>query len=216
VSRFIKATQEYLLAMDELRDYSVNWLRIEDKDVNRLKRRLRLATAERDMQRFLEEHPIHLILHLGGGHGRWVIPQKKLGSEYVTDFVIGQKHSGGFEWEAVELESPSVPMFTKAGDPSRQLIHAIRQIQDWRRWLGHNQNYAAHLRRKDGLGLTEIRCDLPGLILIGRRDAVDPKTNGLRQQMAKENAIKIHTYDFLIDNSEGQAEVWKGLSQSFS
>jgi hypothetical protein len=35
------------------------------------------------MQSYLSAHPELLIQHLGGGHGRWVIPQKRLGAEYL-------------------------------------------------------------------------------------------------------------------------------------
>jgi len=49
-------------------------------------------------------------------------------SEHVADFVIGEKHSFGFEWQAVELENPLRPMFNKNGDPSQYLNHAIHQI----------------------------------------------------------------------------------------
>jgi hypothetical protein len=46
----------------------------------------------------LEEHPVLLVRALGGGQGRWVIPQKALGAEYEPDFIIGEKSSLGYEW----------------------------------------------------------------------------------------------------------------------
>ena len=135
---------------------------------------------------------------MGGGHGRWVIPKKRFGCEYVTDFLIGEKSSIGFEWYAIELESPKAKMFTKAGNPSKTLTHAIRQIQDWRRWLQLNQNYASRPRNESGLGLTDITADLPGLILIGRQANIDESSNGLRRQMVTDSRIKIHSYDWLL------------------
>jgi len=152
--------------------------------------------------------------YLGGGHGRWVIPTKRLGSEYITDFVIGERSSLGFEWQAVELESPAAPLFTKAGDPTKQLTHAIRQIQDWRVWLQRNQNYAARSKAEGGLGLTDIVADVPGLILIGRRAAVDPETQERRRQMSNDLQIDIHTYDFLLDSVDGRARVMKKVRAS--
>lgn len=154
---------------------------------------------ERDLQRVIEQYPELLIQHLGGGHGRWVIPQKKLGADYVPDFLIAERLSFGFRWQAVELESPRNRMFTKRGDPSQHLVHAIRQIQDWRVWLKHNADYASRSRNRDGLGLFEINPNLPGLILIGRRDEVNPDTHNRRRQMMEENLIDIHTYDFLLE-----------------
>jgi hypothetical protein len=87
------------------------------------------------MQRFLESNPRMLIQHLVEGRGACVISQKRLGSEYVTDFVIAQKAPGGFVWYAVELERPQAKMFNKNGDASAILNHALRQIDDWRDWL---------------------------------------------------------------------------------
>jgi hypothetical protein len=75
--------------------------------------------------------------------------------------MIGDKHSLGHEWQAVELESPLKPMFNNNGDASRYLVDAIRQIQDWRSWLTRNQDYAARARNESGLGLTDITGNVP-------------------------------------------------------
>jgi hypothetical protein len=72
---------------------------------------LEAAPGERVMQAYLAANPILLVQHLGGGHGRWVIPQKRLGSEYVTDFVIGDKDSDGRHWQFVELQDPNARLF---------------------------------------------------------------------------------------------------------
>jgi hypothetical protein len=91
-------------------------------------------------------------------------------------------------------------MFTKTGEQSQQLRHAVRQIQDWRSWLLRNNAYAATAPDHNGLGLTEIRSDLPGLILISRRSGLDPKWNELRKQITSDLNIQIHTYDWLVEN----------------
>jgi hypothetical protein len=69
-----------------------------------------------------------------------------------------------------------------------------------------NTAYAAADRDQHGLGLMDIRPDLPGLILIGRRASVDPATNSRRRQMEADLNIQIHTYDFLLDNASGRIE----------
>lgn len=141
-----------------------------------------------------------LLAHqLGGGHGRWVIPKVRLGSQHVTDFILGEKSSIGFEWHAVELESPRAKMFTKIGNPTAALTHAIRQIQDWRAWLQRNQNYAARPKNESGLGLTDIAPTLPGFIFIGRRADISDGTKELRKQMSHDLNIRIHSYDFLCE-----------------
>lgn len=188
-----------------LAEFHVWWDNIRPPDLPAFRDCIDNARGERPVQRFLQAHPTFLIQHLGGGHGRWVLPQKRLGAEFVTDFVIGEKDSAGYHWTAVEMESPLAPMFTKRGDPSRHLTHAIRQIQDWRSWLHRNQAYAARDRRESGLGLTDITGDVKGLILISRRHLVEAATNERRRQMMREHSIDIHTYDFLIEAAQGRA-----------
>ena len=205
---FKKATtsRAEILAADPLGEFFVWWDDLRAKDVSNFEGCLLAAKREQDLQSYLEASPLVLIQHLGGGHGRWVVPQKRLGAEHVTDFVIGEKSSDGYAWTAVELESPSSRMFTKAGDPTQALTHAIRQIQDWRTWLHRNQNYAARLRLEGGLGLTDITASIKGLILIGRRDNIDPITNERRRQMIQDLRIEIHSYDFLLESCEGRLQ----------
>ena len=155
------------LAADPLKDFFTWWDPVTASDCQALHAAIEEAKREEDVQQYLQEHPSCLIQHLGGGHGRWVIPKQRLGSEHVTDFLIAHRHSFGFEWQAVELESPLRPMFNKHGDPSQYLNHAIRQLTDWRAWLKTNQSYAARPRSEGGLGLTDIDANIRGLIVIG-------------------------------------------------
>src|SRR3712207_5082915 len=78
--------------------FFVSWIDIVQEDVDAFREALDTASGERDIQRYLETNPMVLVQHLGGGHGRWVIPQKKLGAEHVPDFVIGQRDSMGLSW----------------------------------------------------------------------------------------------------------------------
>ena len=184
---------------DPLHEYAVDWDDITHEQVLDFEKHLSSAKTENDIHSFLIKNPLLLTQHLGGGHGRWVIPKQRLGAEFVTDFVIGQKNSIGFEWQAVELESPKADMFTKSGKPSGMLVQAIKQIQDWRAWLQRNQDYASRDRQKNGLGLTDITANIPGLILIGRRNRNSESTNDLRRQMVSDLNIEIHSFDFLLD-----------------
>lgn len=162
---------------------------------------LRTATTEPAVQSVLEEHRVLLARALGGGHGRWVIPQKALGAEHVPDFILGERSSLGYEWTLVELESPRRRMFNRNGDPSKALNHAIRQIVDWRSWLTINLDYARRSRNANGLGLYDIDPDPPGLILLGRREPGE-SSRARRRQYARELNIRIHSIDWLFHNGE--------------
>jgi hypothetical protein len=198
-----------LRARDPLCDFYSRWDTVNESDIDALRDALDSAKREEDVQQFLQANPKYLIQHLGGGHGRWIIPKQRLGAQHVTDFMIGEKDSMGFRWQAVELESPLAKMFTKAGNPSAALTHAIKQIQDWRMWLAANQNYAARDRGEDGLGLTEIHPDVEGVILMGRRATESYETRRLRRQMGRDAKIEIHTFDYLLEALIGRIESLK-------
>ena len=208
----VEEAHEEQLSRDPLRDYFTWWDEITAADVVGLAEALEAATVERDMQAYLQDHPEMLIQHLGGGHGRWVIPQVRLGSQHVTDFIIGDADSMGQHWTAVELEGPRQPIFTKSGDPSRYLWHAIRQIIDWRVWLEQNRDYATREPTAGGLGLTDITPSLPGLIVIGRRSGLVDARKPFRRALAKQLNIEIHTYDWLVERAGGRVrsvEAWR-------
>jgi hypothetical protein len=202
-----------LRARDPLRDFYSRWDTVNESDIDALREALDSAKREEDIQQFLQANPKYLIQHLGGGHGRWIIPKQRLGAQHVTDFMIGERDSMGFRWQAVELESPLAKMFTKSGNPSAHLTHAIRQIQDWRMWLAANQNYAARDRGEDGLGLTEIHPEVEGLIIMGRRATESEETRRLRRQMGRDAKIEIHTFDYLLEALIGRVDSLKEHSK---
>jgi hypothetical protein len=128
-----------------------------------------------------------------------VIPRKRLGSEFVPDFLIGDKNSAGYRWVAVELESPAAKMFNKNGDPSAALNHASRQILNWQHWLKKNLSYATNSIVENGLGLPDIDSDVEGLIIIGRRSSIPSDAKLLRRQLSLKLNIHFQSYDWLTD-----------------
>lgn len=179
-------------------EHFVWWDNVSSRVLNGFRDLLNKTTREHEIQKYLELHPELIVNVVGGGHGRWVIPQKKLGTEFATDFIVGERHSFGYEWLLVELESQKQRMFNKNGDPSAALTHAIRQIQDWRGWLKQNYSYASRLKSENGLGLINIDSTTPGLILIGREEMQSVGSNTLRRQMCTDLRIRIHSYDWLL------------------
>lgn len=97
-------------------------------------------------------------------------------------------------------------MFNAKGDPSATLQYALRQLTDWRAWLEVNQNYAARPRKDAGLGLTDISSNAQGLVLIGRTDNRDDGVVARRRRLARDNNIKLHTYDWLVRQARDRAE----------
>jgi hypothetical protein len=187
-------------------DSFARWDHVLQSEVEEYLDLLKHAESERPMQAFFYLHRHFLVEHLRGGHGRWAISQQRLGSQHVTDFMIGASHSLGADWVAVELESPRASIFTKAGNPTATLTHAIRQITDWRAWLTNNLSYATRSVAEGGLGLDKIRPDVEGLILIGRRAKLSASDNTLRSQMSHDLNIAIHTYDYIAEIAQSKAD----------
>lgn len=187
-------------------DLFVPWTELAGSEIAAYENTLNHARDESDMQRFLEANPRILMQHFAVGRGAWVIPKKRLGSEYETDFLIAQEGSGGLIWYAVELERPQAMLFTKKGDPSAALTHALRQISDWREWLSRNRGYAAQTHEREGLGLIDIHPELDGLIIIGRGSDIDTRTTARRRRLARDHRVEIETYDWLFSEARERFE----------
>ena len=191
----------------------VPWDVITHNEITAFESALHGARDERDMQRFLEDHPLFLTQQISGGSGAWVIPQRRLGAEHVTDFLVALKASGGFVWHAVELESQHAKVFNRNGDPSATLNHALRQIRDWRSWLSRNRDYATRPLEQSGHGLIDIDPELEGLIIIGRDANVDQATTEQRRRLMHESRVKIETYDWLLSQAIERFERYRALEQ---
>lgn len=195
----------YALKDDPLSEALVWWDDITDDDIAAYEAVLEAASDERPLQRHLAVNPMLLVQHLGGGHGRWVLSQKRLGSEYVTDFVISERSSSGFEWQFVELQSPKAKLFVPStGRMGPQLDEGLRQIQDWRRWLDNNRDYARRPRSRDGLGLVDASGSDPGLLVIGRATDLSDEDVQRRRQLDQQYNTRIHTYDWLVRNAQSR------------
>jgi len=162
----------------------------------RLRAYLNAAISEAPLQRFLEQNPLVLVRYLAGGHTRWVIPGLRLGSRFAPDFVIGEQHASRSRWTLVELERPSVRLFTRSGDATRALLHATSRIRGWRDWLHDHSRYA-----REHLNLAHVGGDAQGVILIGRRARLGPEDAQRQRQLETEHKVAIHTYDWLVDGA---------------
>ena len=162
----------------------------------RLRAYLNAAISEAPLQRFLEQNPLVLVRYVAGGHTRWVIPGLRLGSRFAPDFVIGEQHASRSRWTLVELESPSVRLFTRSGDATRALLHATSRIRGWRGWLHDHSRYA-----REHLNLAHVGGDAQGVILIGRRARLAPEDVQRQRQLETEHKVAIRTYDWLVDGA---------------
>lgn len=170
-----------------------------------------LNGIEADIQRYLEENPGILISAFGNPRYYYtiVIPQFEFGNEYRSDFIVVYGQSYKFFVALVELERANIPMFTKKGDPSYQLTHAIKQVDDWERWINNDKsNFCRTLLRAIKKRYPDFdeninpdRIGVSKKVVIGRRASLSEENNSWRSQKADRN-LDIVPYDRLVEFEE--------------
>ncbi len=154
-----------------------------------------LETGERlegPFQDLLERQPQLLASLVVGNWETYVIPQQRLGSDYVTDFLVLGVNSLGPQWLAVEIEAPRHQLLRADGDLRQSVNHAIGQIQDWRQWLTTHVTEA-----QDDLHLYGIQSQIRGLVVIGRGEpSLDRQSS--RAIVGEQQNIDVHTWDWLL------------------
>jgi len=135
------------------------------------------------------------IVRLSGGCPLY--SKIRFGGDFVLDFAYVDMSSNGAEWHFVEIEGPRWHLFTKAGDPSAHLTHALRQVRDWQYWVSSSPNYA----RRIFPGIVAPM----GHVFMGRR-------NELATQLARDRLhslnienrshVEIHTLDRFLAMAE--------------
>ncbi|MGI8810691.1 MAG: Shedu anti-phage system protein SduA domain-containing protein [Acidimicrobiales bacterium] len=183
-ARLMDVSQQLRDCVGDRRDRTASDLR---ETVRAFKALLDLDPSEEEVQVFLSEHPVMLF-----PTALSVRPKVKLGSEWVTDFVIRRSDT---DYELVEIEPPGHPLYTRQQNPSHQLTHALKQVLDWRQWVSEFPEYA--------------RLAMPGIarpqgrVVIGRRaQLTDESARALHHHNQELNHIVIDTYDDLIARVE--------------
>lgn len=141
------------------------------------------AEREEELQSFLRDNPALLDLRATS-----VYPKVKLGTEFVTDFVI---RLPGDDYVFVEIERSSHPLYTQANNPAAPLTHAVQQVEDWLEWSHDNIAY--------------LRTTLPGihepagLVILGRRSSLNERSMKSLRRRNSTSKIKVITFDDLLD-----------------
>jgi hypothetical protein len=184
---FIKATANFEI------DPLVRSLTLEKvkEDITGYLSLLDAKPTEARLHEFLASHSYFFngILRLYGYSPLY--SKVKLGHDYEVDFAWFDSGSMGPEWRLAEIESPVKPMFTKSGEPSATLTHAMQQVRDWHTWLHDNADYARKL-------MPHIEYPM-GYVFIGRRHELSSVTTKKRlRRLIYENRmfLDVHTLDW--------------------
>jgi Shedu protein SduA, C-terminal len=143
---------------------------------------------EERLQEFLKEFP----RILAPTHSQ-ILAKPKLGSDHVPDFAFEDNEA---QWTLVEIEASKHSVFTRAGNPTAALTHAVRRVSDWRDWVAEHRAYARNT-------LPRVR-DIRGLVVIGRGDSEELLTS-LRRYEATLNGVRVMTWDELVSSARRQA-----------
>ncbi len=198
-----RARSEWSLA----KEYDLSEFRTEvdlsEGAIEELETVIARADDERPIQEFLGENR-HLLTALLEGVDRYCLPQKRLGGEYIPDFIIGDVNSLGIRWVLVELETPRSGIYLKDGLRFDQKARrGVEQVIEWRNWLSDNIAYARRKRSENGLGLFDIREKPEALVLVGRRARIPITKDAQRHEYRESNGIRVHTYDWLLKTLRG-------------
>ncbi len=177
----------------------------------RFERIINTAEREEDLQKFLAENPFILAQQLP--HCHHVIPKFRLGGRYVSDFLLLEIASSGWEWVLVEIEPANAQLVTQSGQLAERVRNGVQQVKDWRDWLMNNRDEAIRPRSADGLGLQGIDY-IWGWVVVGRRSQVTDRFNRLRNQIQRDSRIEIMTYDRLLNRFKMRASHWDEWEQS--
>jgi ppGpp synthetase/RelA/SpoT-type nucleotidyltranferase len=141
---------------------------------------------KRDIHPFLKEH--QFLLHTGPDS---IIsePAIGLGTEYRMDFLVREATG---DYILVELENPRHQLFTRTGNPTAAVTHAVQQVEDWQEWIGQN---LATVQRTYPEMLVPT-----GIVVIGRSASlsVAEKQKLARRNITTRGSLRIETYDELV------------------
>lgn len=155
--------------------------------INQFEEMIDHELREEDYQKFLEINPVFL-----NPLARNIIDKRKLGDDYITDFVLPLIND---EYILVEIEKPQDKIFTVNNEFTSIFTHAFGQVLDFINWVDDNIAYA----EKKLHGIKHPK----GMLIMGRRNQLNSV------QMAKlknfnDNSynIQILTFDDLVINTK--------------
>lgn len=166
------------------------------------------AKNEVDVQRYIKSNkkwfiPGSIFLDYNFGHMEtYLFPEQKLGNDYVADYMLIGKESGGYSLILVEFETPNTEyLISTANMESESVRRGLTQLQDWKRWIDSNREYFIR-----NIGLREFGIDIPAYrtfyyLVVSRRKYMNKMAVEVRgQNVYERHNTKIVTFDRLTEN----------------
>jgi hypothetical protein len=155
------------------------------------------------------------------GFPNLVVAEFQFGTDYKADFVLIGRYSGGFAVHFAEIEPPNVPLFTKQGIPSKRLVGAIKQVEDWKIFEKTKRSVildelskafkkkelifgrSKEVMENTGRHLYDPKVSLQFYyhIIIGRRKGMSPDDLQRKASSLEIKNIEIITFDRLLEHA---------------
>lgn len=153
--------------------------KVNQDPIRRLNQLIKSDSHEEILQKFLERNPSLVAGIDVAAHGV-VISKLPLGADFRVDFAYVFNDSGGNYIRLIEIERPSLAVFTEGNDFTSEFTHAFQQVVDWFDWSGRHLNYLEDVLRPllvaGGLSMPSVvLCNL----IAGRREQL---SNGTRKR----------------------------------
>ncbi len=157
------------------------------------------ATREKDIQKFLENHPMFLKgLNYSNIYPQLVL-QRDDGTSLRPDFILEPFDDGWCDILDIKLPSQSVIVGKKDRSTLAAGIHAVSaQLREYAAYF-EQERYCKWVREKYGLRLYR-----PRLIAIVGRDMRQMDTTEIRRAMTAYTDLQIMTFDQLIKHAESR------------
>jgi hypothetical protein len=144
---------------------------------------------EKVFQKFFEQNPDFLNRQVSR-----IIPQKSFGGEQYPDIILALSDG---KYIIVELEKPSLKLFTLAGDETKELTHAEKQVSHYISWAIEDKEY---LRKRNLENLSAE--NTTGLVVIGTElNKIDKRNLEILNNTVK-NAYTVKTFNDIVRENE--------------
>ena len=176
------------------------------------------AKNESDVQKYIKCNkkwfiPGSIFLDYNFGHQEtYLFPEQRLGNDYIADYMLIGKESGGYTLILVEFETPNTEyLISTVNMESESVRKGLTQLQDWKRWLDNNREYFMR-----NIGLREFGIDIPTYrtfyyLVVSRRKYMNKLVVEVRgQSIYEKHNSKIVTFDRLSENITklGNRAIW--------
>lgn len=169
--------------------------------------------TERDILNFFKHDEAYCFIYelfnefSTGNHGAFAFREFPLSTNYVADYLLLGKNSGGYEFIFVEFENSKGDITTSSGDFGTTIRKGLRQIEDWSTWLDayfsslkpifEKYRNPIELLTNEFYELDKSRIHF--IVIAGRRSDYKDKTYRLRRKYKRSQDTSIIHYDNLVD-----------------